>query len=154
MRTTIPHFMERTATFEQLQKELKFLLNEPPKFKFNFADVVQYEEEENILSCSAIEQTEDNEFQITVTYPDIFSEEPIVGGETLLKICISEQALIDYNQPLFDPTWKQLLLAINNTLTENNLCNLVLYSIEIIGLTANGMGYILEAVMVDPSREM
>lgn len=152
MRSTINHFMERVAPFSQLQNEVKQLIGQPPKFRFNFADVVQYEEREDVLSCSAIEQTEDD-FDLQMSYPNIFSEEPIVGGNTSLKICINNSKYLEHTELLLDPTWKNILQIINSLLTKNNLIDLVLYSIEIVGLTSDGLGYQLEAVMVDPNSD-
>lgn len=152
MRSTINHFMELVAPFSQLQKEVEQLIGQSPKFRFNFADVVQYEERENVLSCSAIEQTEED-FDLQMSYPNIFSEDPIVGGTSLLKICINNSKKIEHSEFLLDPTWKDILQVINFLLTKNSLTDLVLYSIEIVGLTEDGLGYELEAVMVDPNSE-
>ncbi len=144
--------MERTASFKVLQKEVEQLIEEVPKFRYNFADVIQYEEREDMLSCSAIEQTEDD-FELQMCYPDIFSDEPIVGGETYFRICINNKVILKQEESISNPTWKNILKSINFLLTKNNLKDLVLYSIEIIGLTPDGLGYELEAVMVDPDSE-
>jgi hypothetical protein len=152
MRSTITYFMERVATMEQLQLEVSNLIEEPLKFIFNFADAVQYEEIENLVSCLAIEEM-GIDYKILLKYPNILSNDPIVEGKTSFRISINNNNIIKHDDVLIDPTWKDILKNINNILTKNNLKDLVLYTIDIVGLTNDGLGYELEAVMVDPNSE-
>ena len=144
--------MERIATMEQLQQEVISLIEEPLNFRFNFADAVQYEEIENFVSCLAVEEMK-NDYKILLKYPDIFSDEPLVQGTTYFRLGINNNKVIKHQTNLTDPTWKDILKAINYILTKNNLQDLVLYTIDIVGLTDDGFGYELEAVMVDPNNE-
>lgn len=132
MRSTIQCALIKTNPFGIMVEEVRGLLDKPPSFKFFMFDIIEQENDESIVS-----------------YPDIECTEPLIGGETTLVInYINNNQLIQYPHKLKDPSWKTMLNAINEIMIESGISNAALQTIELVGLSEDGMGYTAEAVML------
>lgn len=140
MRSSLVCEMSLTDSLSNVKKQIEKLLNEPVCFIYNYVDVLEQIEEDSDPICEWVEDP-------IVSYPDILSLEPVVGGETQLVVSVlNELVKIESSELIEDPTWKDILLQINKIVKNQKMQDIILYGFELTGLTSNGMGYVLEAV--------
>ena len=132
MRVPVQYANIKTNAFSVMRYEVESLLNKQPYFTFFVFDIVEQEGEEPIVS-----------------YADIESIEPVIRGETTLVInYINSGEIIPCLYKLVDPTWKDLLNGVNDTMIKANIKDAALQTFELTGLSEDGMNYTVEAIMV------
>jgi hypothetical protein len=125
MRSPVEFCLYQTDSYSNMIAKIQQILEKPLSFAFEFYEVVDQFSNEN------------GEEDWLVRFPDITSTEPVLWGETILVYNNNQKAIAD-------PSWKHILDFINNTTDLHS--NVLFKDLEIIGLTEDGMGYVVEVV--------
>ena len=117
-----------------MQEEFNLLLADIPRFGFSVCDIVEHENSED---------------EPIVCYPEISSKEPLlVGNVSVILNYAVHNVFFNLSNSLENPTWQDLLNEINTTIKTENFGYADLHTFDIVGITDNGMGYEIEAILI------